>query len=151
MTSAVHYSRKSDDHETPRDFFLELHREFRFQVDVCASARNAKLSRYFTKRIDGLKQDWRRFRCWCNPPYSRLREWLAKASEASKRGALVVCLIPSRTDTRAWHDHVWDERRQRPRRGVSVRFVRGRLRFGKAKDYAPFPSCVVVFKPRRTK
>jgi hypothetical protein len=31
--------------------------------------------------------------------------------------------------------------------GVEIEFIKGRLKFGDAKNSAPFPSMVVVFKP----
>jgi hypothetical protein len=61
----------------------------------------------------------------------------------------VVCLVPSRTDTRWWHEHAWDATTHQPRPGVEIRFVRGRLKFGntgKAENSAPFPSVVIVFR-----
>ena len=42
-----------------------------------------------------------------NPPYGRgIGVWLQKAYESSQQGSTVVCLIPSRTDTKGWHDYV---------------------------------------------
>jgi len=46
-------------------------------------------------------------------------------------------LIPSRTDTKYWHDYIM--------KADEIRFIKGRLKFGNAKNSAPFPSCVVVF------
>ncbi len=41
-----------------------------------------------------------------NPPYGRsIGLWVRKAFEESARGALVVCLLPARTDTRWWQDY----------------------------------------------
>jgi hypothetical protein len=50
---------------------------------------------------------------------------------------IVVMLLPARTDTRWWHEWVMKG---------EVRFIRGRLKFGGAKNSAPFPSVIVVFK-----
>lgn len=136
---AVHFSSKTCLWETPQNFFDELDREFGFTLDVCALPENAKCLRYFTPEEDGLKQVWRGV-CWCNPPYGReIGEWVAKAREASRAGATVVCLLPARTDTAWWHSHVME--------ATEVRFVRGRLRFGGGENSAPFPSAVVVFRP----
>uniref|UniRef100_UPI00054D5781 DNA N-6-adenine-methyltransferase n=1 Tax=Desulfovirgula thermocuniculi TaxID=348842 RepID=UPI00054D5781 len=66
-------------------------------------------------------------------------KWIQKAYEEAQKGATVVCLLPSRTDTAWWHEYVM--------RAAEVRFIRGRLRFGGAENGAPFPSCVVVFRP----
>ena len=46
-------------------------------------------------------------------------------------------LIPARTDTRAFHEYIYHK--------AEIRFIRGRLKFGSAKNSAPFPSMVVVF------
>lgn len=147
MNSQVHFSSATDEWPTPRDFFDRLDAEFHFELDVCATAENAKCGRYFTRADDGLAQEWRGV-CWLNPPYGReIAKWIAKASSSARDGATVVCLVPARTDTRWWHDHIWDASRNRPRRGVEVRLVRGRLRFGDAEASAPFPSAVVVFRP----
>ena len=72
-----------------------------------------------------------------NPPYGReISKWMKKAWKESKKGTLVVCLIPSRTDTKWWHEYA--------QRG-DVKFIRGRLKFGNSKNSAPFPSAIVVF------
>ena len=136
----VHFSSATDLHATPQDFFDQLDAEFGFDLDVCASPENAKCTIYFTKEDDGLHQDWTGV-VWMNPPYGReIGRWLKKANESAKdNGATVVCLVPARTDTNWWHEYVIQH---------EVRFVRGRLKFGDAKNSAPFPSAVVVIRPR---
>lgn len=135
---AVHFSSATEMWETPKDFFDKLNEEFNFDIDVCATAENAKCERYFTERENGLLQRWEGT-CWMNPPYGRvIGDWIQKAYESAQEGATVVCLVPARTDTRWWHDYcVHGE----------IRFVRGRLRFGGVKDNAPFPNAVVIFRP----
>lgn len=131
----VHFSSTTDEWATPQDLFDELHREFKFTLDVCASPENAKCKRFFTRETDGLAQDWAGT-CWMNPPYGDvIGDWVAKAHETGKH-ATVVCLVPARTDTAWWWDHV---------RHGEVRFLRGRLKFGGAESSAPFPSAVVIF------
>lgn len=143
---SVHFAHDSDEWETPQPFFDELDREFGFTLDVCATDANHKCIEYWTASHDGLQQDWRQNVCWMNPPYSELRLWMCKASLAAKNGATVVCLIPSRTDTIAWHTYVWDQHLHRARPGVEIRFVKGRLKFGGSKNSAPFPSAVIIFR-----
>ncbi len=122
---------------TPQAFFDEYNRQYNFDLDVCATPENAKCARYFTLEQDGLAQEWHG-RCWMNPPYGRaIGKWVRKAYEAAQGGATVVCLLPSRTDTAWWHDYCLKG---------AVRFVRGRLYFGKGTGRAPFPSAVVVFE-----
>ena len=125
---------------TPQEFFDKLNDEFNFDLDVCADEFNAKCLAYFSKKYDGLKQEWHGV-CWMNPPYGReISAWMRKANESAKNGATVVCLVPARTDTNWWHQYAIQH---------EVRFVRGRLKFGDAKNSAPFPSAVVVIKPSR--
>lgn len=133
----VHYSSETVEWETPRDFFELLNAAYGFELDVCATAENAKCAQFFTKADDGLKQEWRGV-CWMNPPYGReIGPWIHKARVSAEAGATVVCLIPARTDTAWWHDEV-------ERYGTRY-FIRGRLKFGGCKDSAPFPCAVVVF------
>ena len=80
---------------------------------------------------------------WCNPPYGRtIGQWVRKASQEAQDGATVVMLLHARTDTRWFHDYIY----QQP--NVEIRFVRGRLKFGGSRNNAPFPSMVVVFRPK---
>lgn len=124
---------------TPADFFQELDREFRFDLDPCATKDNAKCADYFTKEQDGLAQDWGGRRVFCNPPYGReLPRWVRKCYEESRKGALVVMLIPARTDTAYFHDYIYHKAKE-------VRFIRGRLHFNGHRNAAPFPSMVVIF------
>lgn len=133
---SVHFSSSTAEWSTPQDFFDQLHAEFGFELDVCATAGNAKCDRYFTASDDGLAQEWRGV-CWMNPPYGAgIGAWVRKAYESSLLGAIVVCLLPARTDTRWWQDCCEPH--------AEIRFLRGRLRFNDA-DPAPFPSAVVVF------
>ena len=129
--------------ETPPALFALLRREFSFTLDVCAKRWNRKCAAYFTRERDGLRQRWTGT-CWMNPPYGRaIARWIRKAREESIRGVTVVCLVPARTDTAWWQDHVM--------RGREIRLLRGRLMFVGATSPAPFPSAVVIFKGSRTR
>ncbi|MEO8168283.1 MAG: DNA N-6-adenine-methyltransferase, partial [bacterium] len=116
------------------------HSEFHFQVDVCATSENAKCKVFFDKTVDGLAREWSPFRCWMNPPYgSKISNWVKKAFQESQRGALVVSLLPARTDTQWWHTWVM--------KAAEIRFVAGRIAFSEGKQSAPFPSCIAIFYP----
>ena len=136
---AVGFSSKTGEWDTPQDFFDKLNEQFDFTLDPCATEANAKCDKYFTEEEDGLTQDWARQTVFVNPPYGRgIGEWLKKAyKESRKHNTVVVLLIPSRTDTKWWHDYVM--------KAQEVHLVRGRLKFGSAENAAPFPSAVVVF------
>lgn len=138
----VLFSSASVEWETPQDLFDKLDAEFHFTLDVCATRKNAKCKTFIAK--NSLDHDWSNDICWMNPPYGRvIGDWVAKAAATMEEGGRVVALLPARTDTRWWHNHIWNERG--PRYGVQVRFLKGRLKFGGSKNSAPFPSCVVVF------
>ncbi len=156
MNSALMFSKASDEWSTPQAFFEPLAREFDLCVDAAAAAENTKFPDYFglDRGRDALSEDWRQFgsmsRIWCNPPYSKCREFVAKAAQERLRGVLTVMLIPARTDTRWFHEHLWQGGQagyHGPRPGIEIRFVKGRLKFGDGKNSAPFPSMVVVFRP----
>jgi len=139
--STVLYSSRSEEWPTPQTFFDALNREFKFTLDPCATARNAKCGAFFTKKEDGLNRGWGRHRVFCNPPYGRgMSLWARKCFESSRGGALVVLLAHARTDTRWFHDWVYG-------RADEIRFVRGRLKFGDGRQSAPFPSMVAIFRP----
>ena len=141
--AGVMFSSATDEWATPQAFFDAQNFIYNFTLDVCATAENAKCVRHYTRDNDGLKQPWAGERCWMNPPYGRvIGDWMAKAYAESRRGALVVCLVPARTDTAWWHDYAIKG---------DVTFIRGRLKFGGGKNSAPFPSALVVFKPHNEK
>lgn len=124
---------------TPQDFFNKLNEEFHFTLDPCSNDSNHKCDKYFTEEQDGLIQSWDNEIVFCNPPYGKvLKDWVRKASEAE--GGVVVMLIPARTDTRYFHEYIY----QKP--NVEIRFIKGRLKFGGSKNSAPFPSMVVIFR-----
>ena len=141
MNTGVMFSSKTDLWETPQYLFDKLDKKFHFTIDVCATKENAKCKKYYTKEQDGLSQEWEGV-CWCNPPYGReIIKWVRKASISAKNGATVVMLIPARTDTKWFHEYIYKKE------NVKIKFIRGRLKFGKAQNSAPFPSMLVLFKP----
>lgn len=134
------FSSNSNEWPTPQDFFDELNREFSFTLDPCSTDENHKCSKYYTLAEDGLLQDWGGERVFCNPPYGReIGKWVEKSFvESKKENTLVVMLLPARTDTRWFHNFIYNK--------SEIRFVKGRLKFGDSKNSAPFPSMVVVFR-----
>jgi phage N-6-adenine-methyltransferase len=122
---------------TPQDFFDQQNTIYGpFTLDVCADSTNAKCLNYFDKNTDGLKQAWTG-KCWMNPPYGReIGKWMKKAYTSAGKGTVVVCLVPARTDTQWWHEYAVKGQ---------ITFIKGRLKFGGAKNSAPFPSAIVVF------
>lgn len=132
-------SSKSNEWETPQWLFDELSKEFHFTLDPCATKENHKCDRFYTYNENGLAQDWNGETVFMNPPYGgHTGKWIKKALNESNKGATVVCLIVSSTDRSYWHDFIFPYASQ-------IRFLRGRLKFGKAKSTAPFASAIVIF------
>ena len=137
MNTEAMFSSKTDLWATPKDFFDRLDAEFGFMLDACALPENAKCKTYYTPEQDGLAQPWEGV-VWCNPPYGRqIGQWVKKAHDTAVRGGCVVMLLPARTDTKWFHDYIYQQ--------AEIRFVKGRLKFGDSKNAAPFPSMVCVF------
>lgn len=128
MNRDVLFSSKSDHWTTPVATYDALQREFRFTFDPCP----------LMAQEDGRKLKWRG-RVFCNPPYSRIVEFLKKGLYHLAVGdcELLVYLIPARTDTAWFHDFCIKG---------EIRFLRGRLKFGGSKNSAPFPSMLAIFR-----
>lgn len=131
----IMFSSKTDLWETPQSLFDKLNEEFHFERDVCAIPENAKCEQFYTPEDDGLKQEWKGT-IWCNPPYGKeIKKWVKKATESN---ATVVMLLPARTDTSWFHEYIYGK--------AEIRFIKGRIKFGKATNPAPFPSMIIIFK-----
>lgn len=137
--SNVHFSSNSNEWYTPDYVFNELDSRYSFTLDAAANASNAKCERFFTQEDNGLKQCWANESVWLNPPYGReIGLWVEKAKIEATKGSIVVMLIPARTETKYWHEHIFPH-------ASRILFVSGRLKFGGAPHNAPFPSAVIVF------
>lgn len=150
MVSRVLFSSKKSDWETPQVLFDTLNEEFKFELDVAASKTNHKCKKFYTPKDNGLIMPWSDSN-WCNPPYGRqIYNWVKKANdELTNKQNLTVMLIPARTDTKWFHEFIYNKP------WVDVRFLKGRLKFeidgkplldknGKPQP-ATFPSMLVIF------
>lgn len=137
MVAPALLSSQTDEWATPQELFDKLDATFHFTLDPCATEENHKCEKYFTREQDGLKQDWGGEIIWCNPPYGKtIGDWVKKCAQHQ---GIAVMLIPARTDTKWWHENI----NRNP--NAQVRFIKGRLKFGGAKNPAPFPSAIVIF------
>ena len=119
------------DWKTPKALYAQLDKEFWFDFDPCPP----------NPTFDGLTCEWSHGANYVNPPYGReIPKWTAKAVQEWKKGKTIVMLVPSRTDTRWWHDHIMQ--------ADEIRFIKGRLCFDDCKSPAPFPSAIIIFRPR---
>lgn len=144
MINNALFTSNSNEWETPQKVYDELNREFDFTLDPSSSEKNHKCDKYFTLSENGLEKSWKGERVFCNPPYGReIVKWIEKGySEVlSNDCQVVVFLIPARTDTRYFHDYIYNQ--------FEIRFIKGRIKFEKNKisqSSAPFPSMIVIMK-----
>ncbi len=79
----VHFSSKTPEWETPQNLFDELNEKYYFTLDPCATKRNAKCKKFYTKEDDGLSKDWNGEVIFMNPPYGReIGKWIKKISQS---------------------------------------------------------------------
>ena len=134
---------KSDNWATPKDLFERLNSEFHFTLDAAASQSNRLCDKWFgldhddTNRKDRISGNWELEKVWLNPPYGRvIGEWAKKSYQHYLDGGTVIMLLPSRTDTKWFHNYCIKG---------EIEFIKGRLKFGNSLNSAPFPSMIVKF------
>lgn len=167
MNTKLMFSKKSDLWVTPDVLFNALNEEFKFTLDVAADESNHKCELWLGPGglvEDALSVSWDGV-CWMNPPYSQVGAFIEKAAAERLLGVTTVALIPARTDTKYWHQHIWDYEHVNKcraydgastlwkdgtwRQGVRGRFLKGRVKFvnpeSTRSNSAPFPSAVIIF------
>lgn len=124
------------DYATPKALYEQLDSEFHFTDDPCPYDTT---TRAIYGEHDGLARPWGGV-TYVNPPYGKqaIVAWVKRAYEEWQQGKTVVLLIPSRTDTKWWHQYCM--------KATEIRFVKGRLHFNDGPHPAPFPSAIVVFR-----
>jgi len=126
---------KSDKWATPQKLYDELHKEFNFNFDPCPIT-------WKVGDTDGLSIEWGSS-TFCNPPYSKVALWIKKAYDESKKGKKIVMLINAITDTKAFHEYIYNK--------AEIRFIKGRISFidptnPTKKQPNVKPSMLVIFK-----
>ena len=125
---------------TKQELFDSLDKQYNFTFDCCANLKNRKTPQYSSEfhKLDDLSQ----YICWMNPPFKQVGKWVKKAYNESQKGATVVCLVASRTNTNWWHDYCMKG---------EVRFIKGRPKFKGNKYGLPQPLAIVIFRCNTTK
>lgn len=152
MVNKALLSSNSDEWYTPEAFFKKCELEvWGFDLDPCATHENSKAPSYFTQEDDWLTREWF-WKVFVNPPYSEVNKakrngkmihgWIEKClrERERERVSVIYLLIPSRTDTKAFHEFLYNKP------WVELRFIKGRLKFGWATNSAPFPSLLAIIK-----
>jgi phage N-6-adenine-methyltransferase len=152
--SAACFTSKAQDYGTPKCLYEELNKEFHFVLDPATSADNPLQTKYwYTETDNGLVSSWNKGgNVYVNPPYHSRRsidKWVKKAHDESLEHKItVVMLLPVRSDTRWFHNYIWN--RYKFYDNVEVRFLKGRLKFqtkDQIQNSAPFPSLLAIFRP----
>lgn len=150
MVSQALFSSSTDEWYTPQAFFEACEKEVGgFDLDPCATPDNCKAKNFFTQEDDGLLKQWFG-KVFVNPPYSEVNKakrdgktihwWIEKCSQEIRGGAeIIYLLIPSRTDTKAFHNFLYNKP------WVELRFIKWRLKFWWSTNSAPFPSMLAIF------
>lgn len=149
VLSKALFTSTSNNYETPQGLFEQLNNIYKFDLDAAATHENTKCKKWLGPGglvEDSLTVNWEDFgkSIWLNPPYdSKLQDrFVQKAYETSLKGATVVLLLPSRTDTKRFHNWILPFGK--------IEWVKGRLKFNNVKDPAPFPSMIVTFEAKVT-
>jgi phage N-6-adenine-methyltransferase len=141
------------------NYMQETYAKGKFDIDLAASAANAKCANYYTIEDNALVQDWTEGRTlktgFCNPPYARgkagdkinpgIEGWLLKAMNEGWKGFTTVFILPVRTNT-WWNRIIFDTDNQSIREGWFVEFLSKRVKFVGASWQAPFDCMIVVRK-----
>jgi len=133
-----------DSWSTPDYIFNFLDKIYNFEVDLAASAENAKMRPYLNEEANALGVDWSRIghSGFCNPPYSNIKPWIEKAIEEAERGFTTVMLIPTPNGESYYEDLIIN--------ADTIIFIKGRVSFigsdGKPKSGNNRGSCIVVFR-----
>ena len=125
-----------DNWSTPDWLFNQIHKEFQFNLDACASEWNYKCDCYFDEQDNAFTKDGHGV-VWMNPPYSACGAWIKKAFEECQKGSTIVCLVPARVETNWFHDFCIPH---------EIRYVKGRIHFEdeNGKSGRPRFGCILV-------
>jgi phage N-6-adenine-methyltransferase len=132
-----------DSRATSWEVFNPLQERFAFTLDAAASPENAKLPRFVTTVENGLERGWGGERVWCNPPYSSIGAWVAKAWRewrSTYPPAVIVMLLPANRCEQGWWQHEVEQFRDRAGSPLRTEFIAGRIRFIRNGAEAIFPN-----------
>jgi phage N-6-adenine-methyltransferase len=148
---------KVDERQTSPETFDPLHERFGFTIDAAALPRNAKLPRYWTPEDDALTCSWAGERVWCNPPYSDIEPWVAKAWKEWRAGLVesIVMLVPANRTEQGWWQRQVEPHLRARHHDFAVEFLPGRLRFIafdadeiKPNERPPFGCALLIWERR---
>lgn len=141
MTFNIYSGPKSDEWQTPSDFFNALNDRFDFSYDLAATRENSKAPLCFTKEDNSLSKNWNRVKgnCWMNPPFSLAKEFFKKASES--RNKIVAIYKAANMETEVWQKYIFPH--------AKVHVLGKRLNYeaqGERKNGVTFGSALIFYR-----
>ena len=92
-----------DSWETPQWLFSELHKQFKFKLDCCASGENTKCTDYHDNFL--VFENPMKKIAWMNPPFSKALEMFKHFFKVIKKGvAIYRC---DNFETKIWQDVIF--------------------------------------------
>ena len=101
----------NDNFRTPDNIYKQLNNIFNFTLDSACTTEDCKAPKglYHDKGINSLEVSWGGERVFCNPPFSKKAEFIAKAYSEVMYGncPIVVMILPSNCqDCKAFQKYI---------------------------------------------
>lgn len=101
----------NDNFITPQKLYDQLDSIFNFTLDAACTTKDCKAINglCFDKGIDALKRSWGENRVFCNPPFSKKKDFIEKAYEEviNRDCPIVVMILPSNCqDSKAFQKYI---------------------------------------------
>lgn len=124
-----------DDWHTPQWLFDKLNKQYSFNVDCCASKKNAKCSMWHNDFLNKLIN--KVLVCWMNPPFSKAEAMFSHFFKVVKKG---VCIYRcDNMETKIWQDIIL-------KHATWIFIPKGRISYeGKEGKGSRFPSALIGF------
>lgn len=119
--------RSKQNYRTPPEFLAATRRLLdirQFEIDLAADQTNTVAPAFYDVEIDALGMLWGSGSpewSWCNPPYTDISPWVAKAWQERQVGNQMALLLPASVGANWWRDWVHEK--------ALVLFLNGRLAF----------------------
>lgn len=118
--------------QTPSELLSKLEEQYgKFDFDPCPA----------NPQFDGLKVEWGKNN-FVNPPFNKMKQWLAKAVEEFKKGKQIVFLMPVRIHTKYFIDTVYPLIKSGH---VTMHIIEGGVTFQNYNNRAPFGVMLLHF------
>lgn len=130
----------SDEYGTPKKLYDKWDALFNFDIDLAATAENAKNPNFINQHMDFFNVKPFKGVGWLNPPYSKKVQFLERVYELTRHPqCTIVCLLPHSTSEKWWHNLV-------QKRADKKIPLLGRIRFDGAKWHAPYSNVLVIYR-----